>query len=176
MQRIFGLCFMATVVFLAGADSSIAKGEVDQAQTAQVESVEVIEHGIYTADEQSCHRDEQGILECARADVHHSVTTLTVPAQHGIHFGFRYRIVGTPDGASVKVTRITNFPPPGLSKPGAPELLRKYQYTDDEKVGQVGFVDYSFDDPWELVGGSWTIEIWIDNRRRASETFTVVQQ
>jgi hypothetical protein len=39
-----------------------------------------------------------------------------------------------------------------------------------------GLDECRFDDWWELVGGSWAVEIWIDNRRLASETFTVVQQ
>jgi len=146
-----------------------------QPQTAQIERVDVIEYGIYTADEQSCRRNEQGILACARADVHHSVTTLTVPAQHGVHFGFHYRIVGTPEGASVDIKGITNFPRGGLHKPGEAEPLRNYQYTGTEKIGQTYFTDYAFDDPWELVPGIWTVEIWIDNRLMASKSFTVVQ-
>jgi Domain of unknown function (DUF3859) len=175
MRKIFGLWLMASVALLASADSSVTARAVDEAQTARVERVDVIEYGIYTADQQSCHRNDQGILVCARTDVHHSVTTLTVPAQHGIHFGFRYRIVGTPDGAPVKVTGITNFPSPGLNKPRATEPLRNYQYSGDQKIGQFGFTDYAFDDPWELVAGTWTVEIWIDGRRMVSEAFTIVK-
>jgi hypothetical protein len=155
-----------TAAFAAATDA--------QAPTVNIERIDIVEYGIYTADEQSCTRNAQGILSCARVDIHHSVTTLTVPAQHGVHFGFRYKIVGTPEGATVRVTGITNFPPAGLNKPGTSEPLRSYRYSDNEKVGQIGYTDYAFDDPWELVAGPWSVEIWIDNRLMASRTFNVV--
>lgn len=161
---------------LASSDAQAPNVQSPAAPAAQVERVDVVDYGIYTADEQSCHRDDHGVLVCQRTDVHHAVTTLTIPAQHGVHFGFHYKIVGTPDGATVRVKGITNFPAVGLSKPGTSEPLRNYQYEDIEQTGQIYFTDYAFDDPWELVPGTWTVEIWVDDRRMAFETFTVVQQ
>jgi hypothetical protein len=145
------------------------------AQAPKIDRIDVIEYGIYTADEQSCNRNAQGVLTCDRTNMRHAVTTLTIPAQHGIHFGFRFKIVGAPDGAPVEVTGITNFPPAGLKSPGASAPLRNYQYTSTVKIGEIGYTDYAFDDPWELVPGPWTVEIWADHRRLAVENFTVVQ-
>jgi hypothetical protein len=145
------------------------------AQAPKIDRIEVTEYGIYTADEQSCERNAQGVLTCERTNMRHAVTTLTIPAQHGIHFGFRFKIVGTPDAAPVEVTGITNFPPPGLKSPSQSAPLRNYQYTKTVKIGEIGYTDYAFDDPWELVPGPWTVEIWVDHRRLAIENFTVVR-
>jgi len=145
------------------------------AQAPKIDRIDVIDYGIYTADEQSCNRNAQDILTCDRANMRHAVTTLTIPAQHGIHFGFRFKIVGTPDGAPVEVTGITNFPPAGLKSPSASAPLQDYQYKATVKIGQIDYTDYAFDDPWELVPGPWTVEIWADHRRLAFKSFTVVQ-
>lgn len=40
---------------------------------------------------------------------------------------------------------------------------------------EAGYVDYGFDDPWELVPGTWTIELWHGDRKLATQSFTVVR-
>jgi hypothetical protein len=144
-------------------------------QLPRVERLDIHDYGIYAAAEQSCHRNDQGILLCDRTDVRHTETTLTVPARLGVHFGFRYKIVGAPDEATVRITGVIRFPSPGLQQPDAAAPIMKYEYQDNEQIGQIGYIDYAFDDPWELVPGSWSVEVWIDGERMAAQTFTVVR-
>ena len=72
------------------------------AQAGQESAIrmEVTEYGLYTADEQGCTRDDQGIQRCERANIRHAATTLTVPAQRGVQFGVKFRVFGSPAGAN----------------------------------------------------------------------------
>ena len=138
--------------------------------------VEITEYGIYTADEQGCTRDEQGIQRCDRTNIRHATTTLTVPAQRGVQFGVKFRVFGSPDGAEVLVRRIWLLPDLGLQSPRASEPIRRIVRQDSVTVGAESFTSYIFDDPWELVPGNWTLEYWQGDHKLLSETFTVVKQ
>jgi len=89
------------------------------AQTLQIERIDVLEHGIYTADESNCSRDAQGILTCVRSNVRLAAATWTIPAQHGVHFGLRFRVIGVPNGTPISLKRVLIYPPAGLH-PRAP--------------------------------------------------------
>jgi hypothetical protein len=146
-----------------------------EAQTAEVTRIDVVEYGLYTAQVMQKSTDANGVAKNTVTDIRHAVTTRTVPAQLGVHFGFRYTIVGTPEGAPVELTKVTIYPPEGVKKPSAPEPLHRTQYTLERQIGETKFTDYSFDDPWELVPGTWTMELWVGSRRLAAESFTVVR-
>jgi hypothetical protein len=163
---------------LAALAASIAAPSA-HSQTAQVKSIDVIEYGIYTADiakTQQGPANPSGIGHHTVVNIRHAATTRTVPAQHGMQFGFRYRIVGAPNGAPITVTKVTIFPPPGLHKPGVAKPIQRYQYTLSRKIGETSFTDYSFDHPWELVPGTWTFELWVSGRKLASQSFQVTKQ
>jgi hypothetical protein len=146
------------------------------AQAQKIERIDILEYGLYTADEKSCHRDDLGIQRCERTNVRHAATTLTVPAQHGVQIGIRFKAVGAPDGATVNVKRVWVFPPAGLNSPASKEPLLRLYRDDKVTIGKSGFTSYILDDPWELVPGTWTLEYWIGDRKLLSKSFTVVQQ
>ena len=35
---------------------------------------------------------------------------------------------------------------------------------------------YSFDDPWEIVPGTWRFEIWLGGRKMAEQSFNVSKE
>ena len=146
------------------------------AQTSHIDRIDVVEYGIYTADKTNCHRDAQGIERCDRSNVRHAATTLTVPAQIGVEFGLRYRVVGTPVGSPIKVKRVWLLPTPGFMEPGANAPIRRLERVDTTTRGATVFAEYGFDDPWELVPGPWILEFWDGNRKVFTQTFTVVKQ
>jgi hypothetical protein len=143
------------------------------AKALDVQRLELVEYGIYTADEQSCHRDAEGIKRCSRGNVRHAVTSWTVPAQIGVEFGLRYRIVGTPKGAKVSVKRDWRLPEPGFRSPSADTPILRLDRVDETKIGDTVYVSYAFDDPWELVPGPWTIEFWYGDRKLDERQFMV---
>ncbi len=161
---------MTLALSLAAAGAASAS-----AQSPKIQRVDIVEYGIYTVNETNCHRDDQGIERCERSDVHHAATTWIIPAQHGVEFGLKYRVVGTPKGASVALKRDWLLPNPGFLESGKPPLKR-IDRTDNGVIGDTTYVSYGFDDPWELVPGPWILEIWSGGRKLTSQTFTVVKQ
>jgi hypothetical protein len=147
-----------------------------QAQTGQVTFIDVPEYGLYTAEVEHIGTDSSGIAQQGLGNIVHETTTRTVPARLGVHFGFRYRIVGAPNGAPVEVTKVTTFPPAGVLKPGTAEPTRGDRYSFTRRIGETSYTDYSFDNPWELVPGTWTMTLSVNGEVLASESFTVVKQ
>src|SRR5437868_5385476 len=86
---------------------------MSSAHALDVQRIEIVEYGIYTVDKASCERDAQGIERCERRNPRHAVSTWTVPAQLGVEFGLRYRIVGAPKGDTVTMKRVWRLPEPG---------------------------------------------------------------
>jgi hypothetical protein len=102
-------------------------------------------------------------------------STTTVPARIGTRFGFRYRVVGSPDGASVKMTVIIHFPGAGLHNPKTGQLISSDVTSWTRNIGAVTYSGYGFDEEWELVPGTWTYEILYEGRKIAEQSFTVVK-
>lgn len=44
------------------------------------------------------------------------------------------------------------------------------------QIGDTGLIDYTLEDPWELVPGVWTLEVRAGDKLLASESFTLVAQ
>ncbi len=140
---------------------------------AQVRSIEIVEFGIYTADVLSSQRDSRGVMQTTSTNFRLAVATTVVPAQIGVRFGFRYVIAGDPPGGDAVLKKVVIFPPAGVKSPMVAQPLRRNESTVKAKVGETGYTGYKFDDTWELVPGSWAIELWSGNRKLAEKTFTV---
>ncbi len=101
--------------------------------------------------------------------------TRTIPARPGVRFGFRYNVVGAPDGTQVPVTIVDKFPKQGLRKPGSAESFYREEYVAQKTIGRESYTDYGFDHDWELVPGTWTIELWYQGRKLTEQSFTVIK-
>jgi len=144
------------------------------AQGPQIQRIDVVDYGLYSASVTSAHRDSQGILQNTSTNVQHLQTTQDVPAQIGIRFGFRFKAVGEPNGARVTLKKITIFPPGGLRNPDSAQEISRSEGAVTATLGnEVNYTAYKFDDPWELKPGLWTIELWYENRKLASQDFKV---
>lgn len=147
-----------------------------RAQVGQVHRVDVVDYGVYTASVTRAERRPTGILRSTVTNIEHVETSRIVPARLGVRFGFRYNVVGDPSGAEVSLKRVTIFPPGGLRPPGSARELTRSETTITVKLGeQVRYIGYSFDDPWELQPGQWTMELWYGDHKLASQDFTVVK-
>ena len=147
---------------------------ISVANAQQISSVEIIEYGIYTADITTTQQDSSALgAHNTVSNIRHAATTTTIPAQIGVHFGFRYRVNGSPQGEKVELKRVTIFPPAGLKSPKSPQTLQKNENTIVRSIGATSYTDYSFDDDWELVSGTWTIQLWHGERKLAEKAFTV---
>lgn len=159
-------------VFALGLVMSV----ISAAKAQQVTSIEITEYGIYTADVTGSQQSTSGISRNTVGNIRHAITTTAVPAQIGVHFGFRYRVNGNPPGGKVEIKKVTIFPPAGLKSPKSPQPVQKTEYTLARSIASTSYTDYSFDDDWELVPGTWTIQLWHGDRKLAEKVFTVVKQ
>jgi hypothetical protein len=148
------------------------------AQTLTVDRIDVLDHGIYTSSRSSqvAAPGTAAGTTSEVADIRHTATTRTIPAQEGVEFGFRYTVVGAPAGAEVPLHFVTIFPPPGMHNPAKREPQAQSEYDHSTQIGVAAYKSYSLRNDWEVVPGNWTMQIWHGDRKLAEQTFTLVKQ
>jgi hypothetical protein len=140
----------------------------------KIDRTEVVEYGIFTADKLKSQRDANGQMHSIIGNVQLEEATTTVPAERGVKFGFRYRVIGEPDGKAVAIRKVMIFPPPGLKAPNAPQPLTRSEDSVTPPIGETSYTGFEFDDPWELVPGIWTMQLWQGNKMLVEQRFTVL--
>jgi hypothetical protein len=140
-----------------------------------VERIEIVEYGVYAAPSANT-----VAAPGTASGVVHEVPqiklvekTQTIPARVGVRFGIEYRIVGSATDNQVNLKRMTIFPGGGLRNPSTGKVVTRDEATEPHAIGDLQYSGYVFDDPWELVPGTWTIELWFEDKRLASQSFTV---
>jgi hypothetical protein len=163
-RTIFALCCL------------LASASATGAQT--VERIDVTEFGIYTADTKKildAPRSTTGISQqVSAASIRLVKSTTTVPGRLGLRFGFRYRIIG--NGKSVTLKRIVHVPDPGVHNPRTGKTVLVSTVMAETAIGTMEIAGYQFGHDWEIVFGTWTIELWDGDRKLASQSFEVVKQ
>lgn len=163
---------MMRLVLIAAA--LICGGSAATAQPSQVRGIEIFDAGIYERSVASSHRGPDGVIQSVTEDQRLVEATTRIPMRPGVAFGFGYRITGDPEGANVALRRVTLYPPPGARPPGSRSPLRESSAPEQGVIGGIRYVDYRFDEAWELIPGIWTIEIREGERLLGSQHFTVV--
>jgi hypothetical protein len=141
------------------------------AQALQVQRLDIADYGIYTLDREISGRDQQGISLGTATNIRHTATQRTVPAQIGTTFGFRYKVIGKPDGATVTLRKVIIFPSPGLQTSASSERVPKAEFTVEAKIGETNSELYTLEDTFELVAGTWVLEMWQGSRKLATQSF-----
>jgi Domain of unknown function (DUF3859) len=166
MRGPFALLFLAAL-----AGDACAQG------SSKVERIEIVEAGIYRAETSGI---EQAPGTATRQRNILSETRLLQPttrieAKLGVHFGMRYRVVGTPNLATIKLVSVTQYPAPGLKNPKSDKPQTRGEHSLFATIGQINYRGYVFEHEWEMVAGTWTLELWDGQRKLASQTFTVTR-
>ena len=141
------------------------------AQELEVQRLDITDFGIYALDREIIGRDPRGINLGTATNVAHTATQRTVPAQIGVTFGFRYRVVGKPEGASIPLKKVIIYPAPGLQTPASSSSVRKAEFELEARIGETNTELYTLEDQFELVPGTWVLEMWLGNRKLASQPF-----
>ena len=161
-----------TVALLALVCVTIA-----QAQTVVNQAV-IVEHGLYSVERAKTIPDSNEAsgtrFEAASTVLTNSTTD--VPAQVGVSFGYRLRLVGTPQGAPVTLTLVTKMPSVGLINPDTKEIIYRTTNKMTMNIGDIAWVGYNFDGENETVPGPWTFEVWLGTTKLAEQKFTVVKR
>ena len=144
---------------------------------AGVNGTEIVEFGIYEV--------ETG----ERVEEKHAVTgyrskptrlvlreaTNNVPAQQGMSFAAKFRLLGEKMGEKVLITAVTRFPEPGLTNPETGVLRRYSQSAIQSAVGRIFLHGYRLTQSWEVVPGDWALELYYEGRLIGRQAFTVGQ-
>ena len=94
-------------------------------------------------------------------------------ARVGLGFGVRFRSLGEPIGARVMLRSVWKIPAPGIHNPGNGNALRESVADFAVVVGDLHMRGYQFDAPWEVVPGTWTLEIWQGDRKLLAKSFAI---
>ncbi len=117
--------------------------------------------------------DAQGIKRNTIDNVRHAATTTTIPLQKDVEFGYRYKIVGQPDGAQVDIKLVTNYPAPGLRSPSSQKPVMRSERIRKRLIGETSIATYTLEDDFELVPGVWTFEIYDGNRKLVTKSIHI---
>jgi hypothetical protein len=168
----------------AGADESAAQpavppaGPAPSATSPRVDRIEIIEKGIYQATGGKWVEDPKvatGKRYVGGTSITFTDHTTTIPARK-VSFGFRYRIVGEPKGTPVTIKRVIIYPKGGLRNPKTGKTW--FQDTVEipgKKIGEAGYIGYNFGDIAHPTG-TWTLQLWCQDRKLAEVAFTVVER
>jgi Domain of unknown function (DUF3859) len=171
MVRCRFLLYLALPIALVIAPLSL------YAQSVTVDRIEILERGIYHA--QVTGETPAGSTATGQVNQVSKIQfvqhTTTIPMRLGVRFGFRYAVVGSPEGANVPLKLVTIFPGPGLYNPERGQTFHREEYTSTKTLGEPTMTGYVFAHSWELVPGVWTLQIWYQDRLLTEQRFTVVR-
>ncbi len=152
-------------------------GDARAQVSSKIERIEIVETGIYRA-ETATTEPAPGTATRQRnilSETKLVASTTRIEAKLGVHFGMRYRVVGRPNLATVKLVSVTQYPAPGLKNPKSAKVQTRGEHSLFATIGQINYRGYVFEHDWELVAGAWTLELWDGQRKLASQTFNVVK-
>jgi Domain of unknown function (DUF3859) len=144
-------------------------------QQARIERVVIVEAGLLEArkvDQVATPGTASGTTSVLDTVVFYE-SSRQVPARIGVQFGVRYRIIGAPDGQEATIRVKWLVPEPGMRNPVTGVATREDEAAETVVVGTDRLAGYRFGQPWEIVPGKWTLELWSGNRQLAGVTFTV---
>lgn len=97
--------------------------------------------------------------------------TKDIDAKLGDSFGLRFILHG-PRSRTAHLKAVIHFPEGGLVSPRGRVYETSTEYFDVPH-GKEAMYGYGFDEPWELVPGEWTFEIWNYGHKIIERQFNV---
>jgi hypothetical protein len=167
------LLTVAVALLAAGVGTSPPVG----AQAARIDRMEPVDHGTFQL--QVGPREAAPGTATGWITVGQAATLLDgtgrVPARLGVSFGVRFRVGGPRVGEIVRLNAIWHFPEPGLKNPGTGNVYRQQTTEIEVGSGTINGTFYRLDEAWELLPGTWVIEIREGDRKLLEQAFTVYQ-
>ena len=101
--------------------------------------------------------------------------TATIAARLCVSFGFEYLLVGTPANVDVPIKMVTRFPAAGVSNPETGLTTHRHEAIVMRTIGQLHFRSYTLEREWEVVPGTWTFELWDNDRKLLERSFMLIR-
>ncbi len=149
-----------------------------RAQDTHVDRLEIIESGFYDAASTSVTATNPaagavtGAVQELR-DVKLEPQPPTTSAAVGVGFGVRFRSFGARDGERAMLRSVWKIPAPGNVDPATGKVFGESIAEFATTIGTSHFRGYSFAEPWEVVPGTWTLEIWQGDRKLLEKSFEI---
>jgi Domain of unknown function (DUF3859) len=166
------IAIAAFTVFLALWGANIPAA---QAEDAHVESLDVLQTGFYTAKTAG----ERAAPGTAGGNVN-AITEIkfldpqpTDTAKTGTRMGVRFNVVGTPSGGKARLQSIWFIPEPGIHDPETGNTYRQSRSTFEATVGDNVVRGYALEKPFEVIRGTWRLELLQDGRKLLERSFEI---
>ena len=184
MRGIFGMTAVgvlaacagpATTMKPGGANTAVAipAGTPEPTPGAGGVTAEIVAAGTTTAEattSQSAPDTALGSVDVVPGEVHISPAS-TIVAGVGTSFGIQVLVNGAPERTIVPLrTRVTH---PPIANPETGKTATVDAWASPMNVGIPRYTGWRFDHPWEVVPGTWRIELLEGDRPIAAREFTV---
>ena len=149
-----------------------------RAQDARIDRLELVESGFYDTTKATVTgtTPSAGAVTGAVNQIG-DVALLAAPpeasARVGIGFGVRFRSFGERDGERAMLRSVWQIPPPGIVNPANGNTYRQSVSDFATTIGTNHWRGYGFDAAWEVVPGTWTVEIWQGDRKLLEKSFEI---
>jgi hypothetical protein len=167
--RIFALA-MAALAIAWVADA--------RAQDMRVDRLELLDAGFYDVAKASVTgtTPAAGTVTGAVQELRNVTLSPTPPAtaaRVGIGFGLRFRSFGARDGERAMLRSVWKIPSPGIVNPNDGKTYLESAADFATTIGSNHLRGYTFEQPWEIVPGTWTLEIWQGDRKLLEKSFEI---
>ena len=141
--------------------------------TAAPNDVSILDYGLYKGVEAGAHQDGSSPTGRVRGGaVELEKQTDTIVAKQGALFGYRFAM--TDDLRKQPLKFVYSFPE--MKNPKTGKTFTSYEKSGYEKnPNDVGGVLYHLSEPWEMVPGEWTFQVFSGDRKILEKKFTVVK-
>ena len=100
--------------------------------------------------------------------------TTQIPARIGVRFGFGYRLIAPNAVSPVILKTVKLYPPGGMTNPANGRTVERYEGLLPCNIVVTCWTGFAFEQPWELIPGIWTMQIWQGSTLLANQVFNVV--
>jgi hypothetical protein len=159
----------SNMTIVAGGDSTLKEPR----PLARVERLELTGVGILsTTSERLAPADgPAGAVVLPEETPELQAETTRIPATVGTNFGVRFIPIGSPAGERVRLRRVWRMPAPGLVDPTARTPWFETEESVSCEIGRPCVLGWALRFDWELVPGTWTLEVWAGSRRLLMQSF-----
>jgi len=153
-------------------------GAAAHAQDMRVDRLEIVESGFYDSTTATVTGTTPsagtvtGTVQQLR-DVTLASEPPATGARVGVGFGVRFRSFGARDGERAMLRSVWTIPSPGIVNPGNGNTFQQSVAEFATTIGATHLRGYSFAEPWEVVPGTWTLEIWQADRKLLEKSFEI---
>jgi Domain of unknown function (DUF3859) len=149
-----------------------------RAQDMRVDRLEIVEAGFYDHKAATVTSTSRvGGTVAGTVDELAEVKIMTQPpaqtARVGIGFGVRFRSFGERNGERAILRSVWKIPAPGIVNPTTQTAYRDSTAEFTTRIGTSHWRGYAFNEAWEVVPGTWTLEIWQGDRKLLEKSFEI---